>query len=48
MGVGSQLHDLAALPPGKRPDTHCREGWLGREAGLDGCTKYQSPPGFNP
>jgi hypothetical protein len=23
MGVGGQLHAPAALPPGKRPGTHC-------------------------
>jgi hypothetical protein len=28
-GVGGQRHASAALPPGKRPDTHCTRGWLG-------------------
>jgi hypothetical protein len=30
---------LAALPPGKRPSTHCIGGWVGPRAGLDGCVK---------
>jgi len=38
-GVGGQRHDLAALPPGKRPSTHCIGGWVGPRAGLDGCGK---------
>jgi hypothetical protein len=39
MGVGGQLHVPAALPPGKRPGTHCIGGWVGPRAGLDGCGK---------
>jgi hypothetical protein len=39
MGVGGQLHAPAALPPGKRPFTHCKGGWLSPRAGLDGCRK---------
>ena len=39
MGVGSQLHALAALPPGKRPGTHCIGGWVGPRASLDGREK---------
>jgi hypothetical protein len=39
MGVGGQLHVLAALPPGRRPGTHCIGGWVGPRAGLDGCEK---------
>ena len=42
-------HAPAALPLGKRPDTHCTEGWVGSRAGLHGCGK--SPPplaGFDP
>jgi hypothetical protein len=39
MGVGGQLHAPAALPPGKRPGTHCIGGWVGPTAGLDGCEK---------
>jgi hypothetical protein len=27
MRVGGQLHAPAALPPGKRPGTHCIGGW---------------------
>jgi hypothetical protein len=29
MEVGDQRHAPAALPPGKRPGTHCIEGWVG-------------------
>jgi hypothetical protein len=39
MRVGGQLHAPAALPPGKRPGTHCIGGWVGPRAGLDGCEK---------
>ena len=28
-GVGGQRHALAALPPGKKPSTHCTGGWWG-------------------
>jgi hypothetical protein len=34
MSVGGQLHAPAALPPGKRPGTHCIGGWVGPRAGL--------------
>jgi hypothetical protein len=37
MGVGGQIHAPAALPPGKRPVTHCTGGWVGPRADLDGC-----------
>jgi hypothetical protein len=39
MGVGGQLHAPAALPPGKRPGTHCIGDWVDPRAGLDGCEK---------
>jgi hypothetical protein len=39
MGVGGQRHAPAALPPGRRPGTHCIVGWVGLRAGLDGCGK---------
>jgi len=39
VGVGGQRHAPAALPPGKRPDTHCIGGWVGPRAGLDGFGK---------
>jgi len=44
MGVGGQRHAPAALPPGKRPGTHCTGGWVGPRAGLDGCGKSRPPP----
>jgi hypothetical protein len=28
MGVGRQRHAPAALPPEKRPGTHCTGGWV--------------------
>jgi hypothetical protein len=48
MGVGGQLHAPAALPPGKRLGTHCTGAWMGPRAGLDGCRKSRTPPGFAP
>ena len=48
MGMGGQRHAPAALPPGKRPGTHCIGGWVGPRAGLDGCGKSRPPPGFDP
>jgi hypothetical protein len=36
MGVGGQRQALAALLPGKRPDTHYIGGWVGHTTGLDG------------
>jgi hypothetical protein len=38
MGVGGQNHAPAALPPGKTRYP-CIGGWLGPNAGLDGCRK---------
>lgn len=34
-GVSGRHHRSAALSPGKRPGTHCSEGWVGPKAGLD-------------
>jgi hypothetical protein len=34
--------------PGKRPGTHCTEGWVGLGAGLDGCGKSRPAPVFDP
>jgi hypothetical protein len=39
MGMGGQIHAPAALPPGKRPGTHCIGGWVGPKAGLNGYGK---------
>jgi len=44
--VGGKLHAPAALPPRKRPDTHCVGGWVGPRAGLDGCGKSRPPTGI--
>jgi len=38
----------AALPPGKKPGTHCLGGWAGPSFDLDGCGKSLLPPGFDP
>jgi hypothetical protein len=35
MGVSGQHHRSAAFSSGKRPGTHCSEGWVGPTAGLD-------------
>jgi hypothetical protein len=37
--VGAQLHAPSSVPLGRRPSTHCTEGWVGPIAGLDGCRK---------
>jgi len=34
MGLDGLRHAPAALPPGKRPDTHCIGSWMGPRAGL--------------
>ena len=49
MEVGRQRHAPSALPPGRRPGTHCIGGEVGARAGLDGCRKSRPPPlGFDP
>jgi len=45
MEVGGQRHAPAALPPGKRPGTHCIGGWVGPRVGLYGCGKSRPPSG---
>jgi len=39
MGLGGQLHALAALPPWKRASPHCPGSWMGLRASLDRCGK---------
>ena len=41
MGMGAQRNAPAALPPGKRPGTHCTGGCVGLRFGLDGNGKYR-------
>ena len=47
-GVGGQRYAAAALYRRGRPGTHCTGGWVGPRAGLDGCGKLRSLPGFDP
>jgi len=37
-----------ALPLGRRPVTHCRRGWVGLKADLDGCRKSRPHLDINP
>ena len=39
MGLGSQHHAAATLPPGNIPGTHFTGEWMGLRAGLDSCGK---------
>jgi hypothetical protein len=48
MREGGQLHAPAALPPGKRPDTHCIGGWVGHQGRSGRVRKISPPPGFDP
>jgi hypothetical protein len=47
MRVDGQLHAQAALPPGKRPVTHCIGGWMGPRASLEGCEKSRPDSQLN-
>ena len=48
MGVGCQRHASGHYTPGKRPGTHCTEGWVDPRAGLDGCGKSRPHRGSIP
>jgi hypothetical protein len=48
MGVGGQHNAPAALPPGKRPGTHCTGGCVGPRAGLVWVQEISPTPGFDP
>ena len=39
MEMDYQHHAQAALPPGKKPGTQCKGGWVCLMAGSDGCGK---------
>jgi len=41
MGVSGQRDIPAALTPGKRPVTHCTEGWMGPKVGVEGWGKFR-------
>ena len=47
-GVGVQRHVAVAFPPGKRPVTHCIEGWVGSQSRSGRVRKIPPPPGFDP
>jgi len=44
MGVGVQRHAPSALPPCKRPCTHCTGDSVGPEAGPDGSKETRACP----
>ena len=46
--MGCQRHAPAALPPGKRPGTHCTGGRLGPQGLSSRVWKTSRPPGFDP
>jgi len=46
-GVGGQRHASTALPPSRRPGTHCTECLVGPRAGVDECGKSRPPSGFD-
>ena len=46
MGVGGQCHAPAALPS-EKTGTHCKRGWMGPRAGLDGCGNISTLLGFD-
>jgi hypothetical protein len=48
MRVSGPQHVPAALPPGKRPATHCTGGRVGPRHGLNGCRKSCPPLGIDP
>jgi hypothetical protein len=48
VGVGGQRHVPAALPSGKRPDTHCRGGLVGLDVARDGYGKSRLPRVVSP
>jgi len=45
--VCGQRHAPAARPMGRRSVTHCKGGWVGSRAVLDGCGKSRPPLGFD-
>ena len=49
-GRGRRVVNATPRPvfPWEKPRTHCIGGWVGPRAGLDGCGKSRSQPGFDP
>jgi hypothetical protein len=45
-GVGEERHTPAALPPGKKPGSHCTGGWVGTRASLERVTENLAPTGI--
>jgi len=48
MRLGDERHAPASIPLGKRPGTHCRKGWVGPRAVLDGYGKSRPHGGLDP
>jgi len=46
-GVGNQRHTSVALPPGRRPGTHCLGGWVEPSADLHGRGNFCLLPEFD-
>ena len=46
--MGVQRHAPSALPPGKKPGTHCTEGWVGLRTDVDWCGKTSPTLRFDP
>ena len=46
--MGGQRHAPAALPPGKRPGTHCAGEWVGSEGQSGRMRKISPSPEFDP
>ena len=48
-GVGGGVNATSRPPYSReRPGAHCIGSWVDPRAGLDGCGKSRSPPGFDP
>ena len=48
MGEGGQRHTPAALPPGNKPGTHFKGGWVGPKSRSGWMRKVSPIPGFDP
>ena len=48
MGVDDWRHAPTALPPKKRPGSHCIEGWVGPQDRSGRLWEISPSPGFDP